>query len=41
MPAGHGHKYTAEYVDGWNTVMRAGLSAQDLTNLRKAIAAGG
>jgi uncharacterized membrane protein len=41
VPAGHGHKYTAEYVDGWNTVMRAGLSTQDLTNLRKVIAAGG
>ncbi len=41
VPGGHGHKYTAEYVDGWNAVMRAGLSAQDLTNLRKIIAAGG
>jgi len=41
VPAGHGHKYTAEYVDGWNTVMRAGLSAQDLASLRKIIAASG
>jgi uncharacterized membrane protein len=41
VPAGHGHKYTAEYVDGWNAVMRAGLSAQELTDLRKIIAAGG
>jgi uncharacterized membrane protein len=41
VPAGHGHKYTAEYVDGWNAVMRAGLSAQGLANLRKVIAAGG
>ncbi len=22
VPAGHGHHYTAEYVDGWNAVMR-------------------
>ena len=41
VPGGHGHKYTAEYVDGWNAVMRAGLSAQDLASLRKIIAAGG
>ncbi len=41
VPAGHGHKYTAEYVDGWNTVMRAGLSAQNLASLRKIIAAEG
>jgi uncharacterized membrane protein len=41
VPAGHGHKYTAEYVDGWNVVMRAGLSAQNLASLRKIIAAEG
>jgi uncharacterized membrane protein len=42
VPAGHGHKYTAEYVDGWNTVMRpAGTTSQDLANLRKVIGAGG
>lgn len=41
VPAGHGHKYTAEYVDGWNAVMRAGLSAQDLASLRKIIEADG
>ena len=41
VPGGHGHKYTAEYVDGWNAVMRAGLSAPDLASLRKIIAAGG
>jgi uncharacterized membrane protein len=41
VPGGHGHKYTAEYVNGWNTVMRAGLTAQQLTSLRKIIAAGG
>jgi uncharacterized membrane protein len=40
VPAGHGHKYTAEYVDGWNAVMRpAGITAQDLASLRKIIAA--
>jgi uncharacterized membrane protein len=39
VPAGHGHKYTSEYVDGWNAVMRpAGISTQDLTGLRKIIA---
>jgi uncharacterized membrane protein len=39
VPAGHGHKYTSEYVDGWNAVMRpAGMTAQDLTDLRKIIA---
>ena len=42
VPAGHGHKYTSEYVDGWNTVMQpAGITSQDLTNLRNIIAAGG
>ena len=42
VPAGHGHKYTSEYVDGWNAVMRpAGMTAQDLTDLRKIIAKGG
>jgi uncharacterized membrane protein len=42
VPAGHGHKYTAEYVDGWIAVMRpAGITAQDLTSLRKIIASGG
>ena len=41
VPGGHGHTYTAEYVDGWNTVMQpAGITAQDLTSLRKIIAAG-
>jgi uncharacterized membrane protein len=39
VPAGHGHKYTSEYVDGWNAVMRpAGITGQDLTDLRKIIA---
>ncbi len=42
VPAGHGHHYTAEYVDGWNAVMRpSGITPQDLAGLRKIIAAGG
>jgi uncharacterized membrane protein len=40
VPAGHGHKYTSEYVDGWNAIMRpAGITSQDLANLRKIVAA--
>jgi uncharacterized membrane protein len=39
VPAGHGHRYSAEYVDGWSTVMRpAGITSQDLANLRNIIA---
>ncbi|MFD7710661.1 alpha/beta hydrolase [Streptomyces sp. NPDC059786] len=42
VPDGHGHKYSAEYVDGWNSVLRpAGVTALDLDNLRGIIAAGG
>jgi uncharacterized membrane protein len=42
VPAGHGHKYTAEYVNGWNAVMQpADITSQDLTDLRKIIAADG
>jgi len=42
VPAGHGHKYTSEYVDGWDAVMQpAGMTTQDLTDLRKIIANGG
>jgi uncharacterized membrane protein len=38
VPDGHGHRYSAEYVDGWNAVMRpAGITQQDLANLRKII----
>ncbi len=38
VPPGHGHTYTAEYVDGWNTVLRpAGITSQDLASLRKII----
>ena len=40
VPAGHGHKYTSEYVDGWNTVLQpAGVSSGELASLRKVIAA--
>jgi uncharacterized membrane protein len=39
VPAGHGHTYTSEYVDGFNAVMRpAGITPQELTDLRKIIA---
>ncbi len=40
VPDGHGHRYSAEYVDGWNAVMRpTGITPQDLASLRKTIAA--
>jgi uncharacterized membrane protein len=38
VPDGHGHRYSAEYVDGWNAVMRpAGITSEDLASLRKII----
>ena len=38
VPEGHGHKYTGEYVDGWNATMRpTGLSSDDLDAIRTAI----
>jgi uncharacterized membrane protein len=38
VPPGHGHTYTAEYVDGWNTVLQpAGFTSEDLTSLKKII----
>jgi len=37
VPDGHGHRYSAEYVDGFNAVMRAGLTTQELASLRTAI----
>jgi uncharacterized membrane protein len=38
VPDGHGHRYSAEYVDGFNAVLRpTGITSQDLTNLRKII----
>lgn len=40
VPAGHGHKYTSEYVDGWNAVLRpAGVTPEELASLRKITAA--
>jgi uncharacterized membrane protein len=40
VPAGHGHTYTAEYVDGWKAVMQpSGITSQELASLRKTIAA--
>ena len=42
VPAGHGHTYTAEYVDGWNAGAAAGRAhPRDLAELRTTIAAGG
>ena len=42
VPGGHGHKYTTEYVDGWNAVMQpAGVTADDLTKLKDVIKNGG
>ncbi|MFC8450666.1 alpha/beta hydrolase [Kitasatospora sp. NPDC057223] len=41
VPSGHGHKYQAEYVDGWNAVLQpSGVSPQDLDNLRQIISNG-
>ena len=37
VPDGHGHRYSAEYVDGFNAVMRAGLTQPQLASLRKII----
>ena len=40
VPAGHGHKYTTEYVDSWNVVMRPeGVTAEELTAIKTAISA--
>ena len=39
VPAGHGHKYTTEYVDSWNVVMRPeGVTAEQLTAIKAAVA---
>ena len=41
-PAGHGHRYVADYVDGWNAVIQpSGITGRDLTDLRDIIANGG
>ena len=40
VPAGHGHKYTTEYVDAWNAVMRPeGITPDQLAQIRTATAA--
>ncbi len=40
VPAGHGHNYVGEYVDGWNAVLRpAGATPQELTEVRKVVSA--
>lgn len=39
VPDGHGHTYRAEYVDGWNAVLRpADVTAEDLARLREIMA---
>ena len=41
VPAGHGHKYTAEYVDAWATVLRAGgWTTEKADRLRQIIELG-
>ena len=38
VPPGHGHTYTAEYVDGWNTVLQpACFTSEVLASLKKII----
>ena len=40
VPAGHGHKYTTEYVDAWNAVMRPeGVTPEQLAQIKTATAA--
>ncbi|MFD9903039.1 alpha/beta hydrolase [Streptomyces sp. NPDC059063] len=39
VPDGHGHTYKADYVGGWNAVLRpAGITGQDLARLRHIVA---
>ena len=38
-PAGHGHVYSAEFVDGWDAVLRpAGITPGELATLRGIMA---
>ncbi|WP_420752668.1 alpha/beta hydrolase [Rhodococcus sp. O3] len=38
VPGGHGHKYTTEYVDGWNAVLQPeSTTAEDLATLRAVV----
>jgi uncharacterized membrane protein len=42
VPGGHGHRYTAEYVDAWNAILRpSGITPGGLAGLRTAIVGGG
>jgi len=39
VPAGHGHKYTSEYVDGWASVMQPpAATPEELNAIRRAVA---
>ncbi len=39
VPGGHGHKYTTEYVDGWNAVLQpADFSSEQLGKLKDIVA---
>ncbi|QCX80827.1 hypothetical protein C9F11_36220 [Streptomyces sp. YIM 121038] len=39
VPDGHGHRYRAAYVDGWNAVLRpTGITERDLARLRDIVA---
>lgn len=39
VPAGHGHRYGAEFADAWNAVLRpAGVDDADLVRLRRILA---
>ncbi|MFE5793439.1 alpha/beta hydrolase [Streptomyces sp. NPDC056503] len=41
VPDGHGHTYRAEYVDGWNAVLRPeGVTESDLARLRGLMTGG-
>ncbi|MFE9040465.1 alpha/beta-hydrolase family protein [Streptomyces sp. NPDC007818] len=41
VPDGHGHTHRAEYVDGWNAVLRpTGVTEQDLDRLRETMTRG-
>lgn len=38
VPDGHGHRYKAAYVDGWNAVLRpSGFTPRDLDRLKKIV----
>jgi uncharacterized membrane protein len=42
VPAGHGHTYTTEYVDGWAAVLRpGGVGPEELARIRSTVATAG